>query len=296
MYKLLFISIISIFALTSFMSFAADHDRQTTIVPIDSIAAYHTISNNDCDIACETDCDDIQDHPAEDIYSKIWTSARLNPYKTPIDSLPDSIQINMAEYTPPTKEFVRVTSHFGTRRYRFHHGTDLKLNVGDTVYSSFSGKVRIIDYERRGYGHYVVVRHDNGLETVYAHLSRVLVSHDQIVSSGTPLALGGNTGRSTGPHLHYEVRYLGNAINPIKLFNFELGVPYTEDYLLTKNESFSHHKELKALAAAQYYKVRSGDCLSVIARRYGTSVGALCRLNGIRSNSIIRIGQTLRVR
>ena len=172
----------------------------------------------------------------------------------------------------------------------------MKLQVGDTVYASFSGKVRIIDYERKGYGHYVVLRHDNGLETVYAHLSRVLVSCDQIVSSGTPIALGGNTGRSTGPHLHYEIRYLGNAVNPVKLIDFANGVPLEENYLMTKAISFSHQKELKALAAAQFYKVRNGDSLSVIARRYGTSVGAICRLNGISPQRVIRIGQTLRVR
>ncbi len=279
----------------SLTGFTADHDQSATSIEAlkDTVTIFHEISGNEC----ETDeTDEENDHPAGDIYNNIWTAARVNPYKTPIDSLPDSIRIDMSSYSPPTAKFVRVTSHFGTRRYRFHYGTDLKLNIGDTIYASFSGKVRIIDYERRGYGHYVVIRHDNGLETVYAHLSRVLVKHDQIVSSGFPIALGGNTGRSTGPHLHYEIRYLGNAINPYKLIDFAQGVPYEEDYLITKELSFSHQKELKALAAAQYYKVRSGDCLSVIARRYGTSVGALCRLNGISPNKIIRIGQTLRVR
>jgi murein DD-endopeptidase MepM/ murein hydrolase activator NlpD len=275
----------------SFNLYAVDHDKHNVAIELqaDTANIYQTLLMDDTD-------DLMENHPADDIYNQIWTSAKLNPYQTSIDDLNDSIQIDLSSYTAPLAKFVRITSHFGTRRFRFHYGVDLKLQVGDTIYASFSGKVRIIDYERRGYGHYVVLRHNNGLETVYAHLSRVLVSHDQIVCSGTPIALGGNTGRSTGPHLHYEIRYLGNAINPVKLIDFASGTPLEEDYLMTKAISFSHQKELKALAAALFYKVRKGDNLSVIARRYGTTVGAICRLNNISPKRIIRIGQTLRVR
>jgi len=275
----------------SFNLYAVDHDKHNVAIELqaDTANIYQTLLMDDTD-------DLMENHPADDIYNQIWTSAKLNPYQTSIDDLNDSIQIDLSSYTAPLAKFVRITSHFGTRRFRFHYGVDLKLQVGNTIYASFSGKVRIIDYERRGYGHYVVLRHNNGLETVYAHLSRVLVSHDQIVCSGTPIALGGNTGRSTGPHLHYEIRYLGNAINPVKLIDFASGTPLEEDYLMTKAISFSHQKELKALAAALFYKVRKGDNLSVIARRYGTTVGAICRLNNISPKRIIRIGQTLRVR
>jgi len=275
----------------SFNLYAVDHDKHNVAIELqaDTANIYQTLLMDDTD-------DLMENHPADDIYNQIWTSAKLNPYQTSIDDLNDSIQIDLSSYTAPLAKFVRITSHFGTRRFRFHYGVDLKLQVGDTIYASFSGKVRIIDYERRGYGHYVVLRHNNGLETVYAHLSRVLVSHDQIVCSGSPIAIGGNTGRSTGPHLHYEIRYLGNAINPVKLIDFASGTPLEEDYLMTKEISFSHQKELKALAAALFYKVKKGDSLSVIARRYGTTVGAICRLNNISPKRIIRIGQTLRVR
>jgi len=275
----------------SFNLYAVDHDKHNVAAELqtDTANIYQTLLMDDTD-------DLMENHPADDIYNRIWTSDKLNPYQTSIDDLKDSIQIDLSSYTAPLAKFERITSHFGTRRFRFHYGVDLRLQVGDTIYASFSGKVRIIDYERRGYGRYVVLRHDNGLETVYAHLSRVLVSHDQIVCSGTPIALGGNTGRSTGPHLHYEIRYLGNAINPVKLIDFASGTPLEEDYLMTKAISFSHQKELKALAAALFYKVRKGDNLSVIARRYGTTVGAICRLNNISPKRIIRIGQTLRVR
>ncbi len=241
----------------------------------------------------ETD-DLMENHPADNLYNYIWTCERLNPYKIPIDSLPDSINIDFSTYHSPVKG--HITSHFGSRRYRFHYGTDVKLFVGDTVASSFSGKVRIIDYDRRGYGHYVVVRHDNGLETVYAHLSKVLVKLDEVVEGGQPIALGGNTGRSTGSHLHYEMRILGNPLNPAKLVDFENGVALVDNYLITKADSFYYQKELAALSEAKYYRIKSGDTLSRIAVQNGTTVTRLCQLNGINRNKLLQIGQRLRVR
>ena len=241
----------------------------------------------------ETD-DLMENHPAGDIYNNIWTSTRLNPYKMPIDSLPDSVRIDLSQFRVPVTGY--ITSKFGPRRYRYHYGTDIKLQTGDSVLSSFSGKVRITDYDRHGYGNYVVIRHDNGLETVYAHLSKVLVELDQNVTAGELIGLGGNTGRSTGSHLHYEIRFLGNAMNPEKIIDVEKGMPYMHEYLITKNESFYYQKEVKAMAAAKYYKIRNGDNLSRIAARNGTSVRALCRLNGISPQKVLRIGQRIRVR
>ena len=244
--------------------------------------------------------DDISDdlmenHPADDIYLHIWTRERLNPYAIPIDSLPDSIYINCAEFVSPVQQGY-ITSHFGPRRYRYHFGTDLRVKIGDSIRSSFSGKIRIIDYDKGGYGHYIVVRHKNGLETVYAHLSKVLVNHDQEVEAGEIIGLGGNTGRSTGPHLHYEIRYLGNAINPAHVVDFENNRVKTDEYLITKISSFYYNSHLKELQAAKYYTVRKGDTLGVIASRNGTSVNSICKLNKISSKSIIRPGQRLQVR
>ena len=236
----------------------------------------------------------MENHPADDIYKNIWTRERINPYQMPIDSICDSVRINCSKYCMPTKGY--ITSKFGPRRYRYHFGTDIKVYTGDTIWCPFDGMVRIIDYEPNGYGRYVVVRHDNGLETVYAHLSRVLVEENLRIYSGEPIGLGGNTGRSTGSHLHFETRYLGNAINPELLFDFENHTIKEEEYLITKKNTFYHQKELKEMAAAKYHTVRSGDTLGALARRYGTSVSTLCRLNGIKSTSIIRIGQRLRVR
>lgn len=236
----------------------------------------------------------MENHPADDIYNNIWTRSKLNPYKISVDSLPDSVWIDCSRFSIPSRGY--VTSQFGPRRYRYHYGIDLKVNVGDSIVCAFDGKVRIIDYEGRGYGNYIVVRHDNGLETVYAHLSAVLVTHDQRVKSGELIAFGGNTGHSTGPHLHFETRYLGNAINPANIINFETKNIIDDYYLITKKRSFYYQREVKVVHAAKYYKIRNGDNLGQIAARNGTSVKALCRLNGISTKTKIKPGQRLRIR
>lgn len=275
--------------LLSNTAYANDKDKKITSINLhnDTTNIYQELLNDETD-------DLMENHPADDIYNNIWTSTKLNPYKIPIDSLPDSVKIDLSTFRVPVQG--HITSHFGPRRYRYHYGTDVKLNTGDTVVSSFAGKIRIIDYDRRGYGHYVVIRHDNGLETVYAHLSEILVTLDQLVTAGEPIALGGSTGRSTGPHLHYEIRFLGNAMNPAKIIDFACGSPFENEYLITKKHSFYYQKEVQAMAAAKYYKIRNGDNLGRIAARNGTSVRSLCRLNGISPKKILRIGQTIRIR
>lgn len=233
-------------------------------------------------------------YPANEIYG-IWDTRWVNPYKIKIDSLPDSVSFNCADYVHPL-ESSRITSNFGVRRYRFHYGIDIGLTVGDTIRAAFDGQVRIVEFERRGYGHYVVLRHPNGLETIYAHMLRPLRKVNDLVKAGEPIGLGGNTGRSTGPHLHFEVRFLGNAINPIKLIDFSEKTIISPDYLMVKSEAYDHKPILDELAKALWHKVRSGDTLSGIAKRYGTNVGKICRLNGISARSILRIGQKVRVR
>lgn len=259
-----------------------------SLIPVkDSINIYQEMLNDASD-------DLMENHPADDIYNNIWTSEKLNPYKIPIDSLPDSVVIDCSNFKIPVPG--SITSDFGPRRYRYHFGIDLKLNVGDSVFASFKGKIRIIDYEGRGYGHYVVIRHENGLETVYAHLSQVLVTLNQDVAAGEPIGLGGNTGRSTGPHLHYEIRYIGNAINPSNIIDFSTGLVHNTTYLITKKNSFYYQRDLKAIKAISFYKVRKGDTLGRIALRHGTSVKTLARLNKIKSNKILKPGQRIRIR
>lgn len=288
----LFRNIILVFFIVEiFFSVNAQNHSLSLVHRKDSVNIYKEMLNDRSD-------DLMENHPADDIYNNIWTPLRLNPYKIPVDSLPDSVKIDCRNFHIPVPGV--ITSNFGPRRYRYHYGTDLKVNIGDSVLAAFSGRVRIIDYEARGYGHYVVIRHENGLETVYAHLSKVLVVLDQNVRSGELIALAGNTGRSTGPHLHFETRYLGNAIDPASIINFYTGHVHNDTYLITKKKSFYYQKAVaqakKSQSAAKYYKVKPGDNLGSIAMRNGTSIKNLCRLNGIKPTKLLQLGQKLRVR
>lgn len=221
------------------------------------------------------------DNPASYLYPE-WSNQYVHNFNDA--SLPDSVIISMKGYYMPT-DSTRITDKFGyrPRRGRAHLGIDIKVRTGDTVRAAFDGKVRISRYERRGYGHYLVIRHPNGLETVYGHLSKKLVGENDIVHAGDPIGLGGNTGRSTGSHLHFETRVLGQAINPALMFDFPNQTAVTDYYVYSKNT-----REV-------YYKVRSGDTLSRIAIKNETTVANICKLNGISRNAIIKVGQTLRV-
>ena len=168
-----------------------------------------------------------------EVFNSFWNSESVNPYGTAV-TIPDHHDIDVSEFVSPCPG--HITSNYGYRsRFgRMHYGTDLKLQVGDTVRAAFSGKIRLTKYEGRGYGYYVVMRHENGLETVYGHLSRFLVKPNQYVKAGDPIALGGNTGRSTGPHLHFECRYLGIPINPAAIIDFENQVPHKDIFAFDK--------------------------------------------------------------
>lgn len=171
--------------------------------------------------------------PEPDIYTEGWESNLVNCYKDA--NVPNTKVLDVRHYVMPIKGNY-VTSHYGYRPQfgRTHKGIDLRAAIGDTVYSAFSGRVRLTRFERGGYGFYVIVRHENGLETVYGHLSRFLVKPDQYVKAGQPIALSGNTGRSTGPHLHFETRFMGYAINPEAIFDFANRCTHTDSYTFSK--------------------------------------------------------------
>ncbi|MFK7784809.1 MAG: peptidoglycan DD-metalloendopeptidase family protein [Crocinitomicaceae bacterium] len=202
-----------------------------------------------------------------------------------------------------------VTSRYGYRRGRRHNGTDIDLNTGDTVRAAWSGKVRYAKYNESGFGNLVVIRHQNGLETFYAHLSKHLVAPNQEVKAGEPIGLGGNTGHSYGSHLHFEVRFYDAPMDPENIIDFKKKT--------IKDANLMVHKGLfrpgaragsSAIAAKtssstgtpsgsrKYYKIRSGDTLGAIAQRNRTTVSKLCRLNGIRPTTVLRIGRNLRIR
>ncbi|MDR2691482.1 MAG: peptidoglycan DD-metalloendopeptidase family protein [Dysgonamonadaceae bacterium] len=241
--------------------------------------------------------------PADELYEGAWNNDFLKVYANV--NIPDSFKIDISSFVMPVTGM--VTSPYGPRWRRFHYGTDIKLQTGDTVYAAFNGKVRVCSYERKGYGNYLVIRHPNGMETVYGHLSESLVSINENVQAGQPIALGGNTGRSTGSHLHFEFRFLGQAIDPSDIIDFTHFCTYDDSYVFNKSRSgdayfnvdfYTKFKSLKSNFAsktkAKYYKVRSGDTLLAIAQRYGTSVDKICRLNGIKATTTLKIGRSLR--
>ncbi|MDR1668172.1 MAG: peptidoglycan DD-metalloendopeptidase family protein [Bacteroidales bacterium] len=226
--------------------------------------------------------------PAARLYGYVWNHQLVNPYEKRMADMPDTACIDFSQYCHPNRNV--VTSDFGFRRgWRFHYGIDTRLKVGDSICSSFDGMVRI---SKRGkaYGNYVVIRHFNGLETVYAHLSKTMVKINQVVRAGEIIGLGGNTGRSTGPHLHYEIRYLGQPIAPRDLIDWETCSAKFNMVELNARH-FAYVKEIEQI---RYYVVRKGDTLSGISLKTGVSISAICRLNNIKKTSILRIGQRLR--
>ena len=217
----------------------------------------------------------------------VWSSVDINPYKADMSAMKDTLLIDLSSYYPPSVK--HVTSEFGFRRWVFHYGIDLKVHKGDSVYNAFDGVVRVTR-RASGYGYIVIMRHFNGLETLYGHLNKIIVSPGDTIKAGTPLGLGGNTGRSTGYHLHFEVRYLGNPINPRDIIDFDNHAVKNTVMQLSAN-NFEYKKEVDKI---RFWTVRSGDTLSRIAVRTGVSVSKLCSLNGIKKTSILRIGQKIR--
>jgi len=229
------------------------------------------------------------EYPAQDLYPE-WSNEYAHKYTNVV--IPDSLLIDLTGFCMPT-ENTKITDIFGyrPRRRRMHYGLDVKVQRGDTIRAAFDGKVRYVSYQRRGYGNYVVIRHPNGLETLYAHLTKKMVDENEVVKAGDPSGLGGNTGRSTGTHLHFETRLLGKALNPALFFDFPNQDVTGDTYLYTKPKK----KVYDPGDPDTYYKVRSGDSLGRIAARKGTTVKNLCKLNGITTKTILRPGQVLRL-
>lgn len=190
-------------------------------------------------------------------------------------------------YTHPFKG--RLTSPFGFRWGRMHYGTDVGLRTGDTIVAAFDGIVRIAQ-RNYSYGNIAILFHKNGLETYYAHMSQLLVKPNQVVKSGDPIGLGGNTGRSRGSHLHFEVRYLGAPIDAQYLIDFAEYKLIVEKFPVCKETLYG-----ASSSGIRYHRVRQGETLSSIARKYRTSVNQLRLLNGMKSSKI-RAGSTIRVR
>ena len=259
---------------------------------------------------------EMTENPSAQLYDD-WN----NVYAHRATELPDSFRINLRNFCMPTTNRV-ITSKMGPRWGRMHKGLDIKVYIGDTIRAAFSGKVRIKKYERAGYGKYLVIRHNNGLETIYGHMSDWLVEENQVVKAGQPIGLGGNTGRSTGSHLHFETRLCGVALNPALLFDF-VNQDVTADYYMFRKETFEHesvainknlvleggrsnelaqetanknrrNQNVREFSETKYHKVSVGETLTSIAKRRGTTVAQLCKLNHLTRDVKARPGQILR--
>lgn len=249
------------------------------------------------------------------VFTADWDTTKLQPYSVEQKDLPLSLVIDLVDslksYHYP--HMGKITSKYGPRRRRVHQGTDIGLKIGDPIYATFDGRVRLTQHYRGGYGNLIVLRHDNGLETFYGHLSQILVEPEQWVTAGQVIGYGGNTGRSTGPHLHFEVRYKGQSFDAERLIDFTTGTLRRETFLLKRSyfspysrftqdfdeeiQSAEEDKKIATAAAAvKYHIVKSGDTLGRIAINNRTTVKKLCQLNGIKETTILRIGQRIRVR
>lgn len=263
--------------------------------------------------------------PAADLYAD-WS----NKYAHKATPLPDEFRINLRGFCMPTPSRV-ITSNFGARWGRMHKGLDIKVYTGDTIRAAFTGKVRIVRYDAGGYGKFIVIRHDNGLETIYGHLSKQLVAENQNVRAGDVIGLGGNTGRSTGSHLHFETRLCGVALNPALFFDFRAQDVTCDTYVFRKStidresaqatrlrgkndqngysrEDVVGRQQATANSArtestntatsypgtTRYHKVEAGETVYSIARKHGLSVDEFCRINHINKNMRIRAGQILK--
>ena len=244
-----------------------------------------------------------------------WDTEQVHSYlDIELKDLPEEIALELVDsihgYCIPHPG--PVFSRYKYRGRRPHKGIDISLNKGDAIYAAFDGVVRVALPTRYtgGYGNVLVIRHGNGLETYYGHLSKYVVNSGDIVKAGELIGYGGSTGRSTGPHLHFETRYMGKPFDPERIFDFENGKLRDTSFILkkqyfninsqyaqTSQQSIKASKEKpKEAQGAVYHRVKSGDTLSKIAKKYGTTIKAICRLNGIKETTILQIGQKLRVK
>lgn len=248
-------------------------------------------------------------------YDGNWDNDNIFPYRYDLTQMPQQVEFLLThglegDFAMPS--LGDITSGFGRRWGRHHNGIDIDLETGDEVRTAFEGKVRCAQYSS-SYGYLVVIRHYNGLETFYAHLSSLLVRPNDIVTAGTVIGLGGTTGRSTGSHLHFEVRYKGHPFNPALLIDFgnkqlransftvdrhffSSDNPYVIDDGSSAHRSHSAASSRKTTKSSKYYTVRKGDTLDEIASRNRTSVRKLCALNRMSSRTILSIGRKLRVK
>ena len=306
-------------ALVALSAGAQAQDQLASMAPIDrKMRAIDSVS-----IVRLMQQEEVYQMPASALYPS-WNNEYIRNYGV---ALPKEYRIDLRGFHMPTDSRL-VTSHVGYRpRFRRqHYGTDIKVYVGDTIRAAFDGKVRVVKY-----GKYIIIRHPNGLETLYGHMSKHLVKEDQPVKAGEPIGLGGNTGRSYGSHLHFETRFLGHFIDPEKVFDFAAQDVLGDFYMFRssgagtilaahdivggeeemspeqaaqlaaqekqeESRAFQEERkaEVQARSRAQIHKVKKGESLYTIARKHGVTVDKLCRMNNISKRTTLRPGQILK--
>jgi len=233
--------------------------------------------------------------PSNSTYKK-WDTRNISPYNESICENDSTILLTLTDtvhncnFVAPLQNPV-VTSNFGWRNERNHNGIDLDLQVLDPVVASFDGMVRIALYHP-GYGRVVVIRHYNGLETLYAHLHRFKVRTGDIVEAGQVIGLGGNSGQSTGSHLHYEIRFKGKPLNPKHIVSFKQNKLISDSFQLVKQK----WNYTPIPVGIEYHTIQRGDFMQKIATRYGLTINELCEINGIKRNKLLIVGRKLRIK
>lgn len=254
----------------------------------------------------------IENYPAAELYKNLWESSNIRYPQSSFNFKNDTIIIhlvgeNESPYVHPYDG--KVISKYGPRSGRMHTGTDVKLKSGDSIYCAFDGRVRLARVFS-GYGNMVLVRHNNGLETIYGHLKTILVHVDDTLKAGDLIGLGGRTGRATTDHLHFETRLFGDPFNSNKYIDFETcslrgdtlyylnkKVSINLDDLITKpappNSLASKNKP--GPDGSTIHVIAKGDNLWNIAKMYNTTVKNLCLINNITAQQILKIGAVLHV-
>mgnify|MGYP000209078605 FL=1 len=230
----------------------------------------------------------------DSLFKEHWFTESVFPNLSPIEG-DDSVYIALLQGQERYyyNYWGTFNSKYGPRWGRMHRGIDLGLNTGDTLRSTFNGIVRYAQFNKGGYGNCIVIRHFNGIETLYAHLSKILVVPGQLVFSSEIIGLAGTTGRSDGPHLHFETRYKGRSFDPLKIFDKD-SLRIHSDHIVLRKRDITDPMIPKP--KRKYHTVKSGETLSHISRKYRTSISKIKKLNGIRNVNIINIGQRIRVK
>lgn len=275
------------------------NDADTTVSVVDEM--------DTPDVSNQTFVADLYKLPAYELYNKEWNTEYIRIRALAIPFVNDTLQIVLvnesSDYVFPLKSG-KVCSPYGYRRQRMHTGTDIKLNLNDTVVSCFNGVVRMAK-SYSGYGKTVVVRHYNGLETVYAHLNKIKVKSGQEVKAGQLIGLGGRTGRATTEHLHFETRFLYEHFDASQMIDFAtlklksdtlILTPKTMRVTSSSSSSASNSSSSVSSTNKDYHIVKKGDTLYSISRKYGVPLKRILQINHIKETSILSIGQKIKLK